>query len=496
MKIKVRPRLEYKDGREMFDRPEGILECSGVIDGAVRTWKEYVPASYTGATPVPLVVTLHGGSSKKGANNQRAELSTAWALVADREGFIVLYPQSLTPEHTWSAWEDFSDKERTKNLKDDISYLNQLFQLIREKYNIDETRMYLHGQSFGDVMGTYYLLNYPEHEFAAAATMSGPVGAGRLFNPDGSYRFGKECGVPLVRTHGSVDLAIPLGEYARLEDTTPTFDLMREMRKTGCSEMDLVELKMKLHQIPCIENWKHCNGCTELPRLNVRGRYNSCTWPGTYDFHFYMVEKGGHGPSMDMADFIWSSFFTGYKRVGEEIVSVQPEDPFVPDQGAVAVADGAAWAYVDNCLTALDTPVRLLDGVWYVQWNSVAQLYPQLSVVLEDDGQSAVVTGTAGEMQVSANNQTIVWNDHLQHRERTILHEGTLLIPLRQIGELFFGQKLKSGYGIAYLSEREGQITYDFGYLVRQLLRVEPVSSGEELYRREQEILRKNVREA
>jgi len=488
MELRVKPRLHFTRERERFDSPEGIRECSAQIDGALRTWKEYIPESYDGSKPFPVVFTLHGGSSKKGKDNHHAELSTAWAAVAEREGFLVVYPQSLTPEHTWSAWEDFSDEERTRGLKDDIRYLDSLIALIRKKYRVDETRLYLHGQSFGDVMATYYLLNQPNHPFAAAATLSGPVGAGRLFDAGGGYRFGTECAVPLVRTHGMKDLALPLGRYQHLEDTVRTFDLMREAGPEA-SEQELLRRKMELHQLPLIENWKHCCGCEGLPHLSVCGRYNAASWDGNPDFHFYMVEGGGHGPSMDMADFIWTYFFSGYRRVEGKFVRQKPLKAFVPDQNVVAVADGAALALVNHQRKALSGPARELDGCFYVPVSSIKTLYPDLEVSPEEEGQSVVLRKGEQWMQLSACNRTFVWCNHLCHGERALLEDGTLLVPLAQVGQYFYGRKKHQNHGICYLSEREGDITFDFAYLVRQILGMEPVFSTKEMWEREAKLL-------
>ena len=33
MKMRVKPRINYVEGREMFDRPDGIIDCAGEIDG-------------------------------------------------------------------------------------------------------------------------------------------------------------------------------------------------------------------------------------------------------------------------------------------------------------------------------------------------------------------------------------------------------------------------------------------------------------------------------
>ena len=489
MKIKVKPRIQYVEGREMFDRPEGIIDCAWEIDGVLRSWKEFIPSGYDDSREMPLVVTLHGGSSKRGGNNHRAELSTAWAAVAEREGFIVLYPQSLTSEHTWSAWEDFSDGRRTKGIKDDILYLNLLLELIQKKYRIDKERIYLYGQSFGDVMGTYYLLNSPEHPFAAAATLSGPVGAERLIRNDGNFCFGKECAIPVVRTHGSQDLAMPMGTFQHIEDMIPTFDLMKELQKNGVEETEIIRNKMEMHQLPCIELWKHCNSCKEEPVLSVRGRYNALTYSGDCDFHFYTVEKGGHGPSMDMADFIWTYFFTGYRRTGGQVVKGKPDKVFQPDTKAVVVADGASKAYVDIHLLSLSGTIRKIGDIFYAPCNCINQLYPQLTVELEDNCSSAVISDGSREMQVSACNRTFVWCGYLEHGERTLIEGENLLIPVAQIGRYFQNHKAKCGHDICYLSEYEGVLSYDFAYLVRQLLGTERILSSQEMWDKAEQIL-------
>lgn len=489
MKMRVKPRINYVEGREMFDRPDGTIDCAGEIDGFMRSWKEYVPFSYDGSKAVPLVVTLHGGSSTYGKNNHRAELSTAWASVAEREGFIVLYPQSLTPEWAWSAWEDFSDKKRTEGLPDDIRYLNQLLDLILKKYNIDQTRLYLHGQSFGDVMSTFYLLNNPEHPYAAAATMSGPVGAERLFEKDGSFRFGEECALPVVRTHGSLDLAIPMGDYQHLGEEVSTFDLMRDMKTRGCSQDEIVHAKLVMHQIPLLENWKHCNGWDGTVQISVRGRYNAITYPGKQDFHFYMVENGGHGPSMDMADFIWTSFLSGYSRIDGKIVKQALKEVFVPDEGAVILADGAAKAVINNQTVELSGKVREVDGSFYVQPNCIPELFSELSIKTGEN--EAEISCGEKAMQVSACNRTFVWCEHLKHGERTLADGEILLIPVAQVAEYFYGQKAKCRDGVCYLSKADGVLTYDFAYLMRQMLGIEAILTPEEMRAKADEILAK-----
>jgi poly(3-hydroxybutyrate) depolymerase len=64
--------LEYRDTTS----PERIQRLAQKIDGWDRTWKEYVPESYTGKTAVPLLVVLHGGSSHTGDTRTTSNTST------------------------------------------------------------------------------------------------------------------------------------------------------------------------------------------------------------------------------------------------------------------------------------------------------------------------------------------------------------------------------------------------------------------------------------
>lgn len=75
-----------------------------ILSGYHNSWYVYVPSCYDGSVPVPLVVQIHGG----GADGIRCADCTSWHLVAESEGFIVAYPNSLDPG-TWNC--DDSDIE-------------------------------------------------------------------------------------------------------------------------------------------------------------------------------------------------------------------------------------------------------------------------------------------------------------------------------------------------------------------------------------------------
>lgn len=64
-------------------------EQSLVSGGRERTYLLHLPPDYDGRTPVSLAVVLHGG----GGNVRSIERMTGFSFKADRERFIVVYPE-------------------------------------------------------------------------------------------------------------------------------------------------------------------------------------------------------------------------------------------------------------------------------------------------------------------------------------------------------------------------------------------------------------------
>ena len=66
----------------------GDREGSLPSGGANRTFLLHLPPHFDGKTPLPLVLVLHGG----GGNAEGAARMTGFSREADREGFMVVYP--------------------------------------------------------------------------------------------------------------------------------------------------------------------------------------------------------------------------------------------------------------------------------------------------------------------------------------------------------------------------------------------------------------------
>ena len=61
------------------------------VSGVRRSYYVHVPAGHDGTTPLPVVVALHGAFSTA----REFERESGFSLLADRESFIVVYPQGI-----------------------------------------------------------------------------------------------------------------------------------------------------------------------------------------------------------------------------------------------------------------------------------------------------------------------------------------------------------------------------------------------------------------
>jgi polyhydroxybutyrate depolymerase len=132
-------------------RSNGSIQSSG----GNRTYIQYIPSSYNGSKPVPLVVDLHPYS--QGASF--AESSTGFRQLADMEGYAYLAPQGIGNE-----WDATGDK--------DEKFIRDLVNDVAAKGCIDLRRVYATGCSNGGAF-SFLLMCTAEDIFAAVSPMCG-----------------------------------------------------------------------------------------------------------------------------------------------------------------------------------------------------------------------------------------------------------------------------------------------------------------------------------
>lgn len=145
--------------------------------GLNRQCVVYIPPSYDGKKRVPLILALHGSGSIAQYFLQETELT----LKADKEGFIIAFPQASWPRPEEPAdilknppvWNDGSGRAHAgDNNIDDLKFLEGLLDHLQDTYLVDKSRIYVIGFSNGASMSAR-LMNHLSDQVAALAMVTG-----------------------------------------------------------------------------------------------------------------------------------------------------------------------------------------------------------------------------------------------------------------------------------------------------------------------------------
>jgi phospholipase/carboxylesterase len=184
---------------------EGTLREDSVRIGLLHSENErhtrggfslYVPESWDGALPLPLIVALHGG------HGHGRDFLWTWLRDARSHEMLLLAPTSR--QRTWALMGEDVDAEP----------LRQMVDAVGERYPIDRARMLLTGMSDG---ATYaYLHGLREGSpFTHLAAMCGVLHPAVLMN--GGIERARDRGVYVI--HGALDWMFPIATARLARDT-------------------------------------------------------------------------------------------------------------------------------------------------------------------------------------------------------------------------------------------------------------------------------------
>jgi len=109
-------------------KPEGAGLSRHTLEfaGLERSYYLHLPPGYTAASRLPAVFVLHGGGS---ADGDEVAARTGYNRVADREGFIVVYPNRVDARWNDGRGKTFR-KARDNTDIDDVGYIATLIKRI------------------------------------------------------------------------------------------------------------------------------------------------------------------------------------------------------------------------------------------------------------------------------------------------------------------------------------------------------------------------------
>jgi len=234
------------------------LTFNTVHEGLDRNYALYVPASYEGLEATPLVFNLHGF----GSNAAEEQFYTGMQFVADREGFLLCFPNGL--ENSWNVGWNFGSSA------DDVGFIDQILTEISGEYNVNSQKVYSCGMSNGGFM-SYTLACELNDKIAAVASVTGAMAESYVPNcvPNRA--------VPVMQIHGTADNVV---FYEGTEDVNIPIEAVVQfwVNNNGCNtRADTI----------VVDNTDTTDGSTA-----VRIEYNQCS--ADESVVFYKIEGGGH----------------------------------------------------------------------------------------------------------------------------------------------------------------------------------------------------------
>jgi polyhydroxybutyrate depolymerase len=217
-------------------------------DETEREYLEYVPTSYTGDAPAPVVFCLHGlGDNMNDFNG------AGFNYVADQRGWIVITPQALMATvpilgEIGSAWNSGAGAEGTpvgtvilnENV-DDSGFLMAILDSLENHFNINTDSIFFMGFSMGGFMSNRMAIEHGDR-ITAIASVSGTIGAFLTSEPANN--------INTLHIHGTADQTVSY-ENAEINFGSGMIYSVGQ----GAEE--------------CVEYWRAYNNTEETPIVNI-----------------------------------------------------------------------------------------------------------------------------------------------------------------------------------------------------------------------------------
>jgi len=162
------------------------------VGSETRKYLLYVPDNVV--EDAPLVISLHGAGGTVSTSSHDPDFNA----IADKDGFIVAYPQGKNTVFPGLGGMEAPGWTSTGEENFDTNFLKAVVEDVAGKYTIDRNRLYCCGFSNGGMM-TYVMANTSSDIFAAFAAISGyPINEFHLHHTSSRP-------VPFLHIHGKAD---------------------------------------------------------------------------------------------------------------------------------------------------------------------------------------------------------------------------------------------------------------------------------------------------
>ncbi|WP_232374886.1 extracellular catalytic domain type 1 short-chain-length polyhydroxyalkanoate depolymerase [Mycolicibacterium mengxianglii] len=139
-------------------------------NGNHQRYQVHLPPHHDGTTKLPVIVAIHGcGMTGFGWNSMKA--TTQFNRLADREGFIVVYPTQRLFRDAVNCWDSTDPREQHRGSGEPALLVGVVRQVI-DDYGGDPRRIHVVGASSGAGTAVILAVTYPD-VFATVTSVAG-----------------------------------------------------------------------------------------------------------------------------------------------------------------------------------------------------------------------------------------------------------------------------------------------------------------------------------
>jgi len=233
--------------------------------------------------PVPpraLVVVLHGAFSTA----RQTERETGFSALADREGFLVAYPEGngiLGWLQHWNAGHCCG--KAAADAWDDVGFVAEVIRVVRQRFEVDSKRVFLAGMSNGGMLA-YRFAAERGREVAAIAVVAGASGSRSAANSEPWRLPEPSSPLPVLVVHGTADEHIPYnggispakgGERA-YQSVADAVNFWRNANRCTATAETTTWRNGAVEQ----DSWRDCDTGRPVVRYTLKGWGH--TWPAPH----------------------------------------------------------------------------------------------------------------------------------------------------------------------------------------------------------------------
>ena len=179
----------------------GMERCVLKHDNIERYYYLYIPNSIDFNESTPVLFAFHG----YGSSAERHLNYTNYFRLADSNNFIVIYPQGASTSTLSSHWN--VGGWTSSSPINDVGFIEVIINLLQNKIQIDQSRIYSSGMSNGGYFGYHLACNLSDR-FAAVASITGSMTNNTFDDCSPTHP------MPILQIHGLLDYIVPYeGNY-------------------------------------------------------------------------------------------------------------------------------------------------------------------------------------------------------------------------------------------------------------------------------------------